>query len=155
LSQWGLRRFAVRGRRTGIALGVALLAALASWLLAVAPWSRSPGRASLEDGLGAGTSALAEYRDRIEARLRLQELEAAIADGRRSTSLRPSYRLVEDLLERVIAREEPEMRAAMQAELDGLLPDLTGNRAAARARIARLIEMLSSPAGPGRQGEGA
>jgi hypothetical protein len=154
LSQWGLRRFALRGRRIGIVLAVMLLVALASWLLAIRPWPFAHERHSLAGGLEAGTDALADYRSRIEARLRLQTLQAAIADGRRSAALRPSYRLIEELLEPVIASEQPERRAAMQAELEGLLPDLTGDRGAARARIERLIDMLRSPAGPGRQGAG-
>jgi hypothetical protein len=135
-------------------LAVVLLVTLAWWLLAVRPWPFRHEGNSLARDLGAGADALADYRDRIEARLRLQTLEAAIADGRRSVALRPSYRLIEELLEPMIAREQPEVRAEMQAELEGLLPDLAGDRGAARARIERLIEMLSSPAGPGRQGTG-
>jgi hypothetical protein len=154
LSQWGLRRFALRWRRIGIVLAVVLLAALAWWLLAVRPWPFRQQRDSLARELQAGTEALADYRDRIEARLRLQTLEAALADGRRSAALRPSYRLVEELLEPVVAREQPERRAELQAELSALLPDLTGDRGAARARIERLIDMLRTPAGPGRQGAG-
>jgi hypothetical protein len=154
LSQWGLRRFVPRWRRTGIVLAVVLLVALAWWVLAVRPWPFRHEPDSLARDLEAGADALADYGDRIEARLRLQTLEAAIADGRRSVALRPSYRLIEELLEPVIASEQPERRAEMQAELDRLLPDLTGDRGAARARIERLIEMLRSPAGPGRQGTG-
>lgn len=85
--------------------------------------------------------------------MRLQELEAAIADGRRSAALRPSYRLIEELLESVLEREESEIRVALRSELTDLLPDLTGDRGAARERIERLIAELRSTRGPGRQGD--
>ncbi|MEX2541517.1 MAG: hypothetical protein WD314_06895 [Trueperaceae bacterium] len=153
MSQWGVRRFVAERRRIAIVLAVLLLSVLTWWLLAADPWPFAPERESLAQRLDAGKTALVDHRQRIEARLRLQELEAAIADGRRSAALRPSYRLIEEKLESVLAREEPEIRAALRTEMTELLPDLTRNRGAARARIERLIAALQSSSGPGRQGQ--
>jgi hypothetical protein len=141
-------------RAAAAVLGVVLVGVLAWWLLALRPWPFVGERASLQRRVDSSVVAMDDYLVRVEARMRLQLLETAMADGRRSTALRPSYRLIEDLLEPVLAREEQESRLALGSELDDLLPDLSRDRGAARARIERLNDMLRSPAGPGRQGDG-
>jgi hypothetical protein len=139
----------------GLLLAASLLVAGAAWwLLALWPWPFATERASFEERLDASTADLVDYRDRAEVNLRLQMLANAIADGRRAASLRPTYRLLEELLEPVLGRLAPQRRTELLSEFDNLLPDLTQDRAAAMRRIERIREMLQSPAGPGRQGAG-
>lgn len=152
MSQWGVRRYMVTRRWVVLGIALVLLVAAGLWLLLSSPGFFRKEPDPLAALLAANTSQLVDYRERIEATLRLQALAAEMGDGRRSVALRPNYRLIEELLEPVLARQKPEERAALRTELVALLPDLTRNRGAARARIERLIEMLESPAGPGRQG---
>lgn len=152
MSQRGVRQYLVTRRWVLLGMVLVVLAAVALWLLLSesGPFRQEPD--PLATLLDDNTAQLVDYRERIETTLRLQALAAEMNDGRRSVALRPNYRLIEDLLEPIIARQQPDERAALRAELTALLPDLTRNRGAARARIERLIEMLRSPAGPGRQG---
>lgn len=148
----GVRRFIGDWRFIGLLLVVFSLAVVLAWWLLLRPWPFVTSHDSFEGRLAAGNEAMVDYRDRLEARMRLQFLEAELDDGRRSGALRPGYRLLEELLEPLIARAPPAERAKLQNELGGLLPDLVRDRRAARERIQSLDDLLTSPAGPGRQG---
>lgn len=150
----GVGRFVLNRRVAVAVVGLIVVVALVWWLLFLRPWPFASTPESTQRALDANTSALNDYRTRVEARLRLQLLEAAMADGRRSALLRPTYRLLDDLLDPVLIRAAAEERLALRNELNSLLPDLSRDRSSARATIARLISRLSSTAGPGRQGSG-
>jgi hypothetical protein len=153
LSTGAVRRYFADRRALSLTILAVLVVVVTGWWLSRRDaWPFAAGAPSLQERLVDGRGDLADYRRRTEIRLRLQLLGTAIEDGRRSTVLRPAYRLLEDLLEPVLGRLEPQARAELRTELDGLLRDLSQDRSAALARIERMRASLYSPAGPGRQG---
>ncbi|MEX2534993.1 MAG: hypothetical protein WD273_05265 [Trueperaceae bacterium] len=153
MSNQGVRRFVWTWRRTGLLVGLLLAAGVAVWLIFLRPWPFAPSAESFEHRLESGVVTMVDYRERIEAGLRLHFLETALIDGRRSTELRPEFRVLEEQLESVKARRSPEARLAIEADLTALLPDLTRDRSAARERLVRLQEELRLSVGLGRQGD--
>ncbi|HEX7004040.1 MAG TPA: hypothetical protein VF168_07625 [Trueperaceae bacterium] len=153
MSEQGARRFRLDRRRVGIVLAAALALLLILWLVLLLPWPFTTQPASLEVRIDAAVESLADYGARSEAVLRLQFLEAALIDGRRSSELRSDYRLLEEKLEPIIRRMEPQPASALEAELTGLLPDLTRDRSAAAHRLAEMTDLLLPAGGLERQGD--
>ena len=147
-----VRRLSWDRRRTGIVLA-AVLVVLLVLLLIIRPWPLTRAPSPLQGRVDATVSSLADYRDRIEASLRLQFLEAALVDGRRSAELSTDYRLIEEQLEPIIARMDDDSGPALEAQLDDLLPDLTRDRSAAAERLEEMQALLLPPMGLERQGD--
>lgn len=154
MNRQGVRRFRWNWRYVGFVLAAVLALLLVLWLVVLRPWPLGRADDSLEVRLDSAVTSLSDYRYRIEAALRLQFLETALVDGRRSPQLRVDYRLLEQQLEPILARMEPEQRSALEAELTGLLPDLTRDRSAAAQRLVEMRELLLPPVGLERQGDG-
>ena len=136
-----------------LAAALVLLPLLWLFLAGPSPFRRPPY--SLQSRIESGVGSLAYYRDRIEASMRLQFLESALVDGRRSSELRTDYRLIEEKLDSIIARMPPASGAALEAELNGLLPDLTRDRSAAARRLVEMQDLLLPAVGLRRQGDAA
>lgn len=152
MSERGAGRFVWRKRAVPAVLALLLAVALIAAALLVwgSPFT-SPSD-SLDRRLAITTGDWLDHAERREVVLRLQLLAGEIADGRRSTALRPQYRLLAEELERVSQRLPPPKRGLVESELNALLPDLTRDRRTARERIERLEELLLHPGSPGRQG---
>lgn len=133
-------------------LALALGVVLAVWLTLLRPWPFGQSGAPFEGRLDSTVLALGDQADRIEAALRLQFLEAELVDGRRSSELRVEYRVLEEQIDSILGRMEPEERSALESELSGLLPDLSRDRRAARQRLIELQELLLPTVGLRRQG---
>lgn len=128
-----------------------LAAAIYAWVYWADAWPlRQPH--PLSSRVQATVNATSDHVDRVEARLRLQLLATEMDRARRSTELRPGFRLVEEDLEEAAARgvAGPEVEAL--ASLESLLVELTDERMSARQRLQRIIKSLTPPGGPGRQG---
>lgn len=154
MSEQGARRFDLLGRRIGLSLALALGVLLVVWLTLLRPWPFAPSGTSFERRLDSTVLALGDQADRIEAGLRLKFFEAELVDGRRSSELRIQYRVLEEQIESILARMEPEERSALESELSGLPPDLSRDRRAARERLVELQELLLPTVGLSRQGAG-
>ena len=149
----GRRRFRWNRRRVGSVLALALVLLLAALLFLMRPWTDERSPASLQPRVDSAVASLSDYDDRIEVALHLQFLQSALVDGRRSSELRTDYRLLEEQLEPIIARMDIERGSDLEAELNGLLPDLTRDRSAAHARLEAMLELLLPEVGLARQGE--